>query len=79
MQQRRLEDLFDHRIDDRVLRINRQLAAQVVEQRVTRVEFEHLDRQMVAHVPYVNGTVVVFVTDLPHMTISITTEQVVPL
>lgn len=39
--------------------------------------FEHLDRQMVAHVPYVNGTVVVFVTDLPHMTVSITTEQTV--
>lgn len=39
--------------------------------------FEHLTREMVAHVPFVNGTVVVFVTDLPHMTISVTTEQVV--
>lgn len=37
--------------------------------------FEHLDEQMVAHVPFVNDTVVVFVTDLPQMTISITTEQ----
>lgn len=39
--------------------------------------FEHLNREQVAHVPYVNGTAVVFVTDLPNMTISITTEQVV--
>lgn len=38
--------------------------------------FEHLSREMVAHIPYVNGTVVVFVTDLPQMTVSITTEQV---
>lgn len=37
--------------------------------------FEHLDREQVAHVPYVNGTVVVFVLDLPQMTVSITTEQ----
>jgi uncharacterized protein YtpQ (UPF0354 family) len=37
--------------------------------------FDHLDEQMVAHVPFVNDTVVVFVTDLPQMTVSITTEQ----
>ncbi|MEZ6318241.1 MAG: hypothetical protein R3B49_05715 [Phycisphaerales bacterium] len=29
-----------------------------------------------AHVPFVNNTVIVFVNDLPHMTVSITTEQV---
>lgn len=39
--------------------------------------FQHLSREQVAHVPYVNDTVVVFVTDLPHMTVSITTEQLV--
>lgn len=39
--------------------------------------FEHLSRELVAHVPYVNNTVIVFVTDLPHMTVSMTTEQVV--
>ena len=39
--------------------------------------FEHLDREQVAHVPYVNGTVVVFVIDLPQMTVSITVEQLV--
>lgn len=37
--------------------------------------FEHLSREQVAHVPFVNDTVIVFVTDLPHMTVSITTEQ----
>ena len=39
--------------------------------------FEHLNREMVAHVPFVNDTVIVFVTDLPHMTVSITMEQLV--
>ncbi|MHC5023633.1 MAG: DUF1444 family protein [Planctomycetota bacterium] len=37
--------------------------------------FQHLDREQVAHVPFVNDTVVVFVIDLPHMTVSITVEQ----
>jgi uncharacterized protein YtpQ (UPF0354 family) len=39
--------------------------------------FEHLNRQQVAHVPFVNGTVIVFVIDLPQMTVSVTTEQTV--
>jgi uncharacterized protein YtpQ (UPF0354 family) len=39
--------------------------------------FQHLDREQVAHVPWVNGTVIVFVIDLPQMTVSITTEQLV--
>ncbi len=39
--------------------------------------FEHLSREQVAHVPFVNGTVIVFVIDLPQMTVSITTEQMV--
>ncbi|MGP1271788.1 MAG: hypothetical protein ACTS22_00485 [Phycisphaerales bacterium] len=39
--------------------------------------FEHLSRELVAHVPFVNGTVIVFVTDMPSMTVSITTEQVI--
>lgn len=38
--------------------------------------FEHLDREQVAHVPFVNGTVIVFVIDMPHSTVSITVEQV---
>jgi uncharacterized protein YtpQ (UPF0354 family) len=37
--------------------------------------FEHLSRDLVAHVPFVNETVIVFVIDLPNMTVSVTTEQ----
>lgn len=39
--------------------------------------FNHLARDQVAHVPFVNGTVIVFVIDMPQMTISVTTEQMV--
>ncbi|MEK6703688.1 MAG: DUF1444 family protein [Planctomycetota bacterium] len=39
--------------------------------------FEHLAKEQVAHVPFVNDTAIVFVTDLPQMTVSITTEQVI--
>jgi hypothetical protein len=39
--------------------------------------FNHLAREQVAHVPYVNDTVIVFVIDLPHMTVSVTMEQLV--
>jgi len=39
--------------------------------------FNHLAREQVAHVPFVNGTVIVFVIDLPQMTVSVTTEQMV--
>ena len=39
--------------------------------------FNRLTRELVAHVPFVNDTVVLFVIDLPHMTVSITTEQMV--
>lgn len=39
--------------------------------------FNHLAREQVAYVPFVNGTVVVFVMDLPHMTVSVTAEQMV--
>ena len=37
--------------------------------------FDHLSEHMVAHVPFVNDTVIVFVIDLPHMTVSVTTDQ----
>lgn len=39
--------------------------------------FDSVDRAQVAHVPFVNGTVIVFVIDLPDMTVSISTEQLV--
>ncbi len=37
--------------------------------------FDHLDREQVAHVPFVNETVIVYVLDMPQMTVSITVEQ----
>lgn len=39
--------------------------------------FTHLSREQVAHVSWVNDTVIVFVIDLPNMTVSVTTEQLV--
>lgn len=39
--------------------------------------FNHLAREQVAHVPFVNGTVIVFVIDMPNMTVSVTCEQMV--
>jgi len=39
--------------------------------------FEHLSPELVAHVPFVNGTVIVFVIDMPNMTVSVTTEQMI--
>ena len=39
--------------------------------------FRQLDREQVAHVPFVNGTVIVFVIDLPQLTVSVTTEQMI--
>lgn len=39
--------------------------------------FNRLDKELVAHVPFVNGTVIVFVMDLPEVTVSISTEQMI--
>lgn len=39
--------------------------------------FQRLSREQVAHIPWVNNTVLVFVIDLPHVTVSVTTEQMV--
>jgi len=37
--------------------------------------FERWNNQQMAHIPFVNGTVVVFVLDMPHLTVSITDAQ----
>ncbi len=39
--------------------------------------FESVDREQVAHMPFVNDTVIVFVIDLPDMTVSVSSEQMV--
>lgn len=37
--------------------------------------FDHLDREAVVYQPFVNDTVLMYVIDLPHLTVSITVEQ----
>ncbi len=55
-----------------------EIARQMVMPRIHHVSiFERLSAEMVAHVPFVNDTVILFVIDLPNMTVSITTEQMV--
>jgi uncharacterized protein YtpQ (UPF0354 family) len=39
--------------------------------------FKKLERELVAHIPFVNGTVILFVLDLPQMTVSVTSEQAI--
>lgn len=39
--------------------------------------FDGVDRNSIAHLPWVNGTVIVFVLDMPDMTVSVSTEQMV--
>lgn len=39
--------------------------------------FDTLDREQVAHVPWVNDTAIVFVLDMPKYTVSLSTEQMV--
>lgn len=38
---------------------------------------EELGREHVAHIPFVNDTVIVFVVDLPDMTVTLSTEQLI--
>jgi len=39
--------------------------------------FDYLDREQVAHSEFVNGTVLVYVMDLPQLTVSLTVEQMI--
>lgn len=39
--------------------------------------FDGVDRQSIAHIPWVNGTVIVFVLDMPEMTVSVSNEQMI--
>ena len=76
-----VEQYLDHLFDEEALSVAAmpwEMARSRVMPRIQPVAiFEHLVREQVAHVPYVNDTVIVFVLDMPHMTISITTEQMI--
>ncbi|MCA9310008.1 MAG: DUF1444 family protein [Phycisphaerales bacterium] len=76
-----VEQYLDHLFDDEALTTAAmpwQLArARVMPRIQPDTIFDHLVREQVAHIPYVNETSIVFVLDMPHMTVSITTEQMV--
>ncbi len=70
-----LENLFDDSRPDPLLMEWKDVRATVMPRIQPESIFRHLDRESVAHVPFVNETVIVFVRDLPKMTISITVEE----
>lgn len=75
--ERYLEHLFDEESMS-ASSLPWQLAKPKIMPRIQPVSiFEHLSQELVAHVPFVNDTVIVFVIDLPHMTVSVTTEQMI--
>jgi len=81
----RARDIVEHFLDQLFLGDHDTLAQLSFDQARARIMpriqpesiFGHLSREMVAHTPYVNDSVIVFVLDMPHMTVSITTEQLV--
>ncbi len=76
-----VEQYLDHLFDENTFSVNSmpwELARLRIMPRIQPTSiFQHLSRELVAHVPYVNDTVIVFVIDMPHMTVSVTTEQMV--
>lgn len=81
----RARDIVEHFLDqlfmgdhDTLARLSFEQARARIMPRIQPVSiFSHLSEEMVAHAPYVNDTVIVFVLDMPHMTVSITTDQIV--
>ena len=76
-----VEQYLDHLFDDESLGAGAlpwDLAKMKIMPRIQPVTiFQHLSQELVAHVPFVNDTVVVFVIDMPYMTVSVTTEQMI--
>ncbi|MEQ9617296.1 MAG: DUF1444 family protein [Phycisphaerales bacterium] len=74
-----VEQYLDHLFDDEIVAVNAmpwEIARAKIMPRIQPESiFNHLSREQVAFVPYVNDTVIVFVIDMPHMTVSVTTEQ----
>ncbi|MEM9083751.1 MAG: DUF1444 family protein [Planctomycetota bacterium] len=74
-----VEQYLDHLFDDDTFAVSTMpwsLARPKIMPRIQPVSiFDHLSKEMVAHVPWVNETVIVFVVDMPNMTVSVTTEQ----
>lgn len=76
-----VEDYLDHLVEGDALNTVPMPLAVAKPRVMPRIQpisiFQHLDPQNVAHTSYVNETVIVYVIDLPHLTVSITTEQMI--
>jgi uncharacterized protein YtpQ (UPF0354 family) len=76
-----VEQYLDHLFDDDTFAVGAMPWEVAKPKIMPRIQpetiFEHLAREQVAHVPWVNNTVIVFVIDLPNMTVSVTTEQTI--
>ncbi|MCA9294159.1 MAG: DUF1444 family protein [Phycisphaerales bacterium] len=74
-----VEQYLDHLFDEQTFAVNTMPWEAARTRIMPRVQpesiFNHLSRDLVAHIPFVNDTVIVFVIDLPNMTVSVTTEQ----
>ncbi len=76
-----VEQYLDHLFDEQTFAVSA-MPWEVARPRIMpRIQpesiFDHLSREQVAHLPWVNDTVIVFVIDMPNMTVSVTTEQLV--
>lgn len=74
-----VEQYLDHLFDEETFGVSNMPWELAQARLMPRIQpesiFEHLSRELVAHVDFVNDTVIVFVIDLPNMTVSVTTEQ----
>lgn len=74
-----VEQYLEHLFDDETFAVSFMNWEEASPRIMPRIQpetiFEHLSRELVAHIPFVNETVIVFVIDLPNMTVSVTTDQ----
>ncbi len=74
-----VERYLDHLFDEEIIAVGAMPWEVARSKIMPRIQpdsiFDHLSCEQVAHIEYVNGTVIVFVIDMPHMTVSVTTEQ----
>jgi len=74
-----VEQYLDHLFDEETFSVSNMPWELAQARLMPRIQpesiFDHLSRELVAHVEFVNETVIVFVIDLPNMTVSVTTEQ----
>ena len=76
-----VEQYLDHLFDEQTFAVSSMPWEMARTRIMPRIQpesiFDHLSREQVAHLPWVNDTVIVFVIDMPNMTVSVTTEQLI--